>query len=80
MAVAGKQLWAVSSKADTLWVRWINGVYLKGCDFWSYNAPNDFTWYWRKLNKLKSKFQPGYMAGRWMHSFDGVCSITSGYT
>ncbi|XP_062094250.1 uncharacterized protein LOC133800311 [Humulus lupulus] len=44
------------SKHDMLWVKWINSIYLKGSNFWSYKLPPDTSWYWRKLCKLRSKF------------------------
>ncbi|XP_062093733.1 uncharacterized protein LOC133799749 [Humulus lupulus] len=51
-----KYLWALSSKQDLLWVKWIDGVYLKGNSFWSYQLKPDVSWYWRKLCNLRETF------------------------
>ncbi|XP_062086229.1 uncharacterized protein LOC133792343 [Humulus lupulus] len=31
-----KYIWAVSSKQDLLWVKWVNCIYLKGSQIWDY--------------------------------------------
>ncbi|XP_062089596.1 uncharacterized protein LOC133796130 [Humulus lupulus] len=36
-----KYLWALSSKQDVLWVKWIDGVYLKGNSVWAYQLKPD---------------------------------------
>ncbi|XP_062113093.1 uncharacterized protein LOC133824242 [Humulus lupulus] len=51
-----KFVWAVSSKQDILWVKWVDSIYLKGQDFWAYTVPQDVSWYWRRLVKLRSVF------------------------
>ncbi|XP_062075993.1 uncharacterized protein LOC133780131 [Humulus lupulus] len=48
-----KYVWAISSKQDLLWVKWIDVVYLKGRSFWEYRLIVDVSWYWRKLVKLR---------------------------
>ncbi|XP_062093552.1 uncharacterized protein LOC133799565 [Humulus lupulus] len=55
-AILAKYMWAISEKHDLLWVKWINSIYLKGSDFWSYRLLSDTSWYWRKLCKLRGKF------------------------
>ncbi|XP_062103841.1 uncharacterized protein LOC133814956 [Humulus lupulus] len=51
-----KYIWAISSKQDSLWVKWTAVVYLKGHDFWQYRPQADVSWYWRKLIKLRDTF------------------------
>ncbi|XP_062104336.1 uncharacterized protein LOC133815521 [Humulus lupulus] len=51
-----KYIWAVSSKLDILWVKWVDSIYLKGQDFWLYRAPQDVSWYWKRLTKLRDDF------------------------
>ncbi|XP_062103917.1 uncharacterized protein LOC133815045 [Humulus lupulus] len=58
-ALLAKYIWAVTTKHDTLWVKWIQHVYLKGADFWNYVLKQDSSWYWRKLCHLRSKFSKG---------------------
>ncbi|XP_062103941.1 uncharacterized protein LOC133815070 [Humulus lupulus] len=55
-AILAKYVWAVSEKHDVLWVKWVNSVYLKGTDIWSYSLPPDTSWYWRKLCNIRGKF------------------------
>ncbi|XP_062114152.1 uncharacterized protein LOC133825189 [Humulus lupulus] len=55
-ALLAKYIWAVTNKQDTLWVKWVQHVYLKGADFWSYGLKLDTSWYWRKLCHLRNKF------------------------
>ncbi|XP_062094015.1 uncharacterized protein LOC133800051 [Humulus lupulus] len=55
-AIFAKYVWAITEKHDVLWVKWINSIYLKGSDFWSYRLPPDTSWYWRKLCNLRGHF------------------------
>ncbi|XP_062089402.1 uncharacterized protein LOC133795936 [Humulus lupulus] len=57
-AVLAKYVWALSSKTDLLWVKWINSIYLKGGNIWNYEMKGDCSWYWRKLCRLKDYFRP----------------------
>ncbi|XP_062088587.1 uncharacterized protein LOC133795153 [Humulus lupulus] len=54
MVLLAKYIWAVSTKQDILWVKWVDVVYLKGQSIWDYNLQTDVSWYWRKLIKLRS--------------------------
>ncbi|CAH9094512.1 unnamed protein product [Cuscuta epithymum] len=36
-ALLTKTLWNIHKKEDTLWVRWVNGVYLKGRTVWEFS-------------------------------------------
>ncbi|XP_062075605.1 uncharacterized protein LOC133779691 [Humulus lupulus] len=45
-------IWAVSSKQDILWVKWVNCIYLKGVQIWDYVLHKDASWYWKKLIKM----------------------------
>ncbi|XP_062118625.1 uncharacterized protein LOC133832273 [Humulus lupulus] len=47
-----KFIWAVSSKQDMLWVKWVNCIYLKGVSIWDYLLKQDTGWYWRKIIKF----------------------------
>ena len=35
-AIIAKLVWTITSKKDTLWVKWIHGKYLKEVDWWFY--------------------------------------------
>ncbi|XP_062112649.1 uncharacterized protein LOC133823816 [Humulus lupulus] len=47
-----KYIWAITSKQDLLWVKWVNGIYLKGVSIWDYSLKQDTSWYWRRIIKL----------------------------
>ncbi|XP_062114704.1 uncharacterized protein LOC133825827 [Humulus lupulus] len=47
-----RYIWAISSKQDSLWVKWVNCVYLKGGLIWDYELQHDTSWYWKKLVKM----------------------------
>lgn len=48
-----KLIWDICRKKDTLRFKWIHMVMLKGR-----STPNDCSWVWRKLLKLRSMMQP----------------------
>uniref|UniRef100_A0A803QC82 Reverse transcriptase domain-containing protein n=1 Tax=Cannabis sativa TaxID=3483 RepID=A0A803QC82_CANSA len=54
VALIAKHLWALSNKQDNLWVKWINSIYLKGQDVWSYLVKPDVSWYFKKLLKIRN--------------------------
>lgn len=64
IAAVCKQIWNISSMKDSLWVKWINNVYLKGEDFWSHSTKPDSAWHYRKLNKLEQKIQHYFDRGK----------------
>ncbi|KAK4733465.1 hypothetical protein R3W88_007726 [Solanum pinnatisectum] len=35
-AAITKYVWNIAKKADNLWVKWVNRIYLKGNDWWQY--------------------------------------------
>jgi len=48
-----KLVWHVAMKKDVLWVKWVHEKYLKSAEGGAYKAPNDCTWYWRKVVNTK---------------------------
>ncbi|XP_062118848.1 uncharacterized protein LOC133832534 [Humulus lupulus] len=54
IALMAKYIWAISSKKDCLWVKWIDSIYLKGQSFWSVPIISDTSWYFQKLLKLRN--------------------------
>lgn len=77
-ALLGKYIWSIASKADNLWVRWIDHVYLKGKDWKSYVPNSSASWYWRQLCHIKDSFRGGYSGDRWLFDRRGY-SAASGY-
>ncbi|XP_062103556.1 uncharacterized protein LOC133814638 [Humulus lupulus] len=56
-AAIGKYVWAITSKKDSLWIRWIHVVYIGDGDWWGYKAPVGSSWYWKQVVKVKEKFK-----------------------
>ncbi|KAM6563596.1 hypothetical protein CsatB_023594 [Cannabis sativa] len=52
-----KYIWAIANKQDSLWLRWIQGVYIKNQEWWSYNASIHASWYWKKVVTLKNQLK-----------------------
>ncbi|XP_030497527.2 uncharacterized protein LOC115713182 [Cannabis sativa] len=50
-----KYVWAIANKEDNLWIRWIHCVYMKGVDWWSYQASSQASWYWKRLVAVKNQ-------------------------
>ncbi|XP_048496479.1 uncharacterized protein LOC125495720 [Beta vulgaris subsp. vulgaris] len=56
-AALGKLIWAIAKKEDTLWIRWVNGVYVQNADWWTYKAPSNASWYWKCICDVKDKIK-----------------------
>ncbi|XP_060969632.1 uncharacterized protein LOC133036883 [Cannabis sativa] len=54
IALMAKYIWAISSKQDNLWVRWIDAIYLRGLSFWTVEFKQDESWYFKKFLRLCS--------------------------
>ncbi|XP_074283135.1 uncharacterized protein LOC141607680 [Silene latifolia] len=65
LAMLGKYVWWVAQKKDSLWVKWVNHIYIKHQDWWEYQAPCYSSWSWRQLCKVKNRLIPGFVAGLW---------------
>ena len=48
-----QNVWAIISKAGSIWIAWIQAYVLKGRDFWQIPASLNSSWSWRRLLKLK---------------------------
>ncbi|XP_062073580.1 uncharacterized protein LOC133777843 [Humulus lupulus] len=57
IASLGKYVWAIASKNDNMWVKWIHSIYLKKEDWWEYKVQPDYSWYWKKLVTIKDLFK-----------------------
>ncbi|XP_074304512.1 uncharacterized protein LOC141639242 [Silene latifolia] len=43
-AMLAKYTWWIDSKADHLWIKWVNAIYIKGRDWWSYSPSPSSSW------------------------------------
>uniref|UniRef100_A0A803PR61 Reverse transcriptase domain-containing protein n=1 Tax=Cannabis sativa TaxID=3483 RepID=A0A803PR61_CANSA len=53
-AAMSKYIWAIANNQESLWLRWVNSVYIRDQDWWGYNASIHSSWYWKKLVNLKN--------------------------
>ncbi|KAL0315518.1 UNVERIFIED_CONTAM: hypothetical protein Sradi_5430000 [Sesamum radiatum] len=43
VALLARVLWNIHCKADTLWAKWVNEVYLRGASLWDWQPKKDDT-------------------------------------
>lgn len=73
------QVWNMAQKKDTLWVRWVAGVYLKGDELWQHIPPDQGSWYWKKVVEVRDVLKHGFSNGVWQHNASGEYTISSCY-
>lgn len=78
-ASVGKLIWQIMEKKDTLWVKWIHGLYMKEEDFGNHVPQVDSSWYWKRLNKLKLGMVNWYRNGKYGWTKNGKYSVMKGY-
>lgn len=79
VASVGKLIWQLE-KEDTLWIRCVHGLYMRGeQNIWNHKPPSDCSWYWRKLNSIKTYMIAWYNNGTYCLSPNGRYSVTSSY-
>ncbi|XP_074318879.1 uncharacterized protein LOC141655711 [Silene latifolia] len=78
IATVGKLVNWIYCKADRLWNKWINYVYIKNQDWHNYSPPADATWVWKNVCKVKEKRKDGFHDSKWTMSTKGY-SIKEGY-
>jgi hypothetical protein len=49
-----QHIWTLFTKVGSLWVAWIEENRLKGKSPWQVSIPNDCSWCWKKLLKLRN--------------------------
>lgn len=78
-AAVAKHIWFIVAGKECLWVRWIHGIYLRSASFWQCPVQVNSSWYWRKLLKLRTQFERGYVGQRWVPSAAGIYTVQEGY-
>jgi hypothetical protein len=48
-----RHIWNLFARSGSLWVAWIKENFLKKRSFWNVNIPQNCSWCWRKLLKLR---------------------------
>ncbi|XP_062093543.1 uncharacterized protein LOC133799553 [Humulus lupulus] len=69
IAALGKFVWAIATNKESLWIKWIHSVYLRGENWWEYEAPVNSSWYWKQLLSVKNKLKNYYSC----HTFISMC-------
>ncbi|XP_074318343.1 uncharacterized protein LOC141655150 [Silene latifolia] len=78
-AAVGKLVWWISSKADHLWVRWVNQIYIKNEAWQGYSPKTDASWYWKKLCKTKNILAEHYNQHQWTSQKGQEYTVAKGY-
>ena len=52
-----KHLWNVASNKESLWVKWINVIRLKGKSIWEVKSVADASCGWKQMLSLRSKIR-----------------------
>ncbi|XP_074277705.1 uncharacterized protein LOC141601332 [Silene latifolia] len=78
VAIGAKLVDWIYYKADRLWIRWINQVYIKQHDWHSYSPPADAAWTWKSIFRVKELMKDAYTDGQWQLDLKGY-TVRSGY-
>ncbi|XP_074315604.1 uncharacterized protein LOC141651806 [Silene latifolia] len=79
VAMLGKYVWWLALKADHLWIRWVNHMYIKDKNWLDYEPTSSSSWTWRKLCQVKDQFKHAYCNGQWRTNA-GRYTISEGYS
>ncbi|KAL2905400.1 LINE-1 retrotransposable element ORF2 protein [Bienertia sinuspersici] len=60
VANMGRYVWAIETKQDSLWLKWVNSVYIRGQEWWNYEPSKDASWYWKRICAIKEKIKEVY--------------------
>ncbi|XP_074297044.1 uncharacterized protein LOC141627718 [Silene latifolia] len=77
-AMIGKYAWWVATKADHLWIRWVNQIYIKQRDWADFQPSVSSSWNWCQICKVKEQMKMGFVNGVWAPN-NGKYSATLGY-
>ncbi|XP_074302909.1 uncharacterized protein LOC141637244 [Silene latifolia] len=64
-AAIGKLVWWVHSHPSKLWVQWVHNIYLKGVTWEDYTPPNEASWTWKKVCKMRKELPEAYDQNEW---------------
>ncbi|GJX68521.1 hypothetical protein Tco_0304248 [Tanacetum coccineum] len=54
-AMLVKHLWNLACKKDTLWVKWIHAVKIKGTSIWNVQGCNTDSWGWKNFLSIRDQ-------------------------
>ncbi|GAA0175607.1 reverse transcriptase [Lithospermum erythrorhizon] len=75
-----KMLWNIVARKESLWVKWVHTVRLKGVSIWAYKKRDSDPWLWKKVLQMRGLIQGKYRVvignGRSISFwFDPWCSV-----
>lgn len=50
-----RHIWSLFARSDSIWVAWVKVNLLRGRSFWHVNIPQNCTWTWQKLLKMRDE-------------------------
>ncbi|XP_074266940.1 uncharacterized protein LOC141590233 [Silene latifolia] len=74
----GKLVWWIYSKPDSLWVKWVHQIYMKGNEWVNHNPRTHVGGNWKTICSVKDVFSAGYSNGCWLVDMKGY-TVSSGY-
>lgn len=77
-AAVAKLVWHIAQNKESLWMQWVNHLYLKGRNWKRYKCPASTSWSWKQIWKIKEMFKEGYQGSTWKNNAAGY-TISSGY-
>ncbi|XP_074305978.1 uncharacterized protein LOC141641206 [Silene latifolia] len=77
-ATVGKLVWWLYYKPDSLWVKWVHQIYMKGGSWANHSPKAHMSGNWKAICKVRDLFQSGYTDGKWLAGNDGY-TVASGY-
>ncbi|XP_074318739.1 uncharacterized protein LOC141655563 [Silene latifolia] len=78
IASVGKLVNWIYTKADRLWVLWVDHVYMKGTSWTDYHPPLDSNWNWRNICKVRDRLATSFQGAQWVASPGGY-TVGGGY-
>ncbi|XP_074298095.1 uncharacterized protein LOC141628911 [Silene latifolia] len=78
LTMLGKYVWWLVIKADHLWIKWVNHIYIKGWEWFDYSPSTHASWTWRKVCQAKEIFKSAYLMNHWNGTL-GNYTIAVGY-
>ncbi|GJV53270.1 RNA-directed DNA polymerase, eukaryota, reverse transcriptase zinc-binding domain protein [Tanacetum coccineum] len=52
-----KHVWNIATKKDSLWVKWVHSVKLRGKSIWVVKVDNDDSWGWENLLEIRDQIK-----------------------
>ncbi|XP_074297325.1 uncharacterized protein LOC141628035 [Silene latifolia] len=75
----GKYVWWIAAKADHLWIRWVNYIYIKNHAWMEYKPTTNTSWTWRKICQVQEQLRDGFQGGTWSRN-KGRYTVADGYS